>query len=397
MNICFYTADEVSPTQGGTERITNTVAKNLTELYNCKCYSLYAIKAQNGIVSSVFVDSAMITDVKKHKSQLKEILEKWNIDIFINQGAFQLSSVFSEVLNERNASYAFCHHFEPGWELNFLSFKGLVCKCKADPTLKNFVKTCLYPFLAVRQKRTLPQAYNTTYQLADKVILLSRRFIPKFMKYGRICDNSKFWVIHNSLSFDSFYDAEALDQKEKNVLIVSRMEDTQKKISYALNIWNEVEKSGEFPDWTLRLVGTGEDLPRYKRFVARNKLKQVVFEGAQPSEKFYKRSSVFMLTSQSEGWGLTLTEAQQNGCVPIAFDTYDSLHEIITDGNNGFIIPNGRFDIYVKCLKDLMRDKDTRHKMARSAIETSHRFEQSKIAKQWYKILNDIKKKDITI
>lgn len=44
-----------------------------------------------------------------------------------------------------------------------------------------------------------------------------------------------------------------------------------------------------------------------------------------------------------------------------------------------------------------MRDKDTRHKMARSAIETSHRFEQSKIAKQWYKILNDIKKKDITI
>ena len=161
-----------------------------------------------------------------------------------------------------------------------------------------------------------------------------------------------------------------------------------------MNIWNEVEKCGEFADWTLRLVGTGEDLPRYKRFVAQNKLKQVVFEGAQQSEDFYKRSSIFMLTSQSEGWGLTLTEAQQNGCVPIAFDTYDSLHEIITDGNDGFIITKGRLDIYVNHLKDLMRDKDTRYKMAQTAIETSHRFEQTKIAKQWYKILNDIKKNE---
>lgn len=394
MNICFYTSYEVSPTQGGTERITSTVAKNLTGLYNCKCYSLYSTKSRNGVSSSVFVDSAMIPEVNKHKSQLKEVLEKWNIDILINQGAFHLSSVFSEVLNERNANYVFCHHFEPGWELNFLSFKGLISTWKADPTLKNFVKACLYPYWAVQQKSTLPQVYNTTYQVADKVILLSRRFIPKFMKYGKICDNSKFWVIHNSLSFDSFYDTKALDKKEKIVLIVSRMEDTQKKISYALKIWNEVEKCGEFADWTLRLVGTGEDLPRYKRFVAQNKLKQVVFEGAQQSEDFYKRSSIFMLTSQSEGWGLTLTEAQQNGCVPIAFDTYDSLHEIITDGNDGFIITKGRLDIYVKRLKDLMRDKYTRYKMAQSAIETSHRFEQTKIAKQWYKILNDIKKNE---
>lgn len=49
------------------------------------------------------------------------------------------------------------------------------------------------------------------------------------MKYGDIKENSKFGVIHNSLSFDYFYDPDKLCNKDKVVLIVSRMEDTQKR------------------------------------------------------------------------------------------------------------------------------------------------------------------------
>lgn len=390
MNICFYTSYEVSPTQGGTERITSTVARNLTEIYGCKCYSLYSTQLRNGIATDIFVDSLLISKPNKHKEQLKEALTQWKIDVFINQGAFYLSPVFSEVLRETNARYVFCHHFEPGWELNFISFKVFVDTWKANPTLKNFIKACLYPYWAIRQRRTLPQSYKSTYLLAEKVILLSSRFIPKFMQYGNIGDAGKFGIIHNSLSFGSFYDAAHLDEKQNDVLIVSRMEDTQKKISYALKIWNEVEKSGEFPEWTLRLVGTGGDLPRYKQYVKKQNLKQVVFEGLQPSEDFYKRASLFMMTSQSEGWGLTLTEAQQNGCVPIAFDTYDSLNEIITDGHDGFIVPKGNLAAYVKRLSGLMKNRENRYRMAQSAIESSHRFDQAKIAKQWYDMLTGI-------
>lgn len=394
MNICFYTSYEVSPTQGGTERITSTVAKNLTEIYGCKCYSLFSTKSRNGNATDIFVDSIMIPNPNRHKSLLEDIMNKWNIDVLINQGAFFLSPVFSEVLRDRNASYVFCHHFEPAWELNFLSFNGLLAKWRNTPTGKNFIKACLYPYWRILQKRKLPQEYNISYQLADRVILLSSRFIPKFMKYGRIDNDEKFGVIHNSLSFSSFYDTNQLDEKDKDVLIVSRMEDTPKKISHALKIWSEIERSGEFPEWTLRLVGTGGDLPKYKNIVAYENLKQIVFEGAQPSEDYYKRASVFMMTSQSEGWGLTLTEAQQSGCVPIAFDTYDSLHEIITDNYDGFIVPQGDFDLYVNRMKNLMRNEENRHRMAQSAIESSHRFEQTIIAKQWYDMLRSLEKKN---
>jgi glycosyltransferase involved in cell wall biosynthesis len=46
------------------------------------------------------------------------------------------------------------------------------------------------------------------------------------------------------------------------------------------------------------------------------------------------------MTSAYEGWGLTLTEAQQMGVVPIAFDSFGAVYDIIENEYNGLIIPN---------------------------------------------------------
>ena len=252
------------------------------------------------------------------------------------------------------------------------------------------MKVCLFPCLAVRYRYLLRREYAVAYRTADRVVLLSKRFIPQFLEYGHIREGGKISVIHNSLSFDSFYDAERLETKEKTVLIVSRMAETQKRISLALKIWNAVESRGMFKDWTLRIVGVGDDLPRYRRYAKRHKLRQVVFEGVQPPEDFYRRASIFMMTSKSEGWGLTLTEAQQNGCVPLAFDTYGSLHEIMTDGHDGFIIPEGDMDAYVCRLEELMRNETLRTTMAANAIGSSRRFGQEVIAGQWHELLAEV-------
>lgn len=390
MNICFYTSFEVSPTQGGTERITFTVAKNLIEKYGWKCYSIYFVKARTESVPELFEDTALINNPRNSYDKLLDILDKWKIDILINQGAFALSPIFSDVLKKIGAKYVFCHHFEPGWELTFLTFRGVIEDWQKNRSIKKLIKIGLFPWLKYRQRYTLPKDYASSYRLADRVVLLSKRFIPQFMKYGGIKDDSKFGVIHNSLSFEYFYDSDKLCNKDKVVLIVSRMEDTQKKISKALQIWNQIEKSNKFKDWKLILLGIGADLDSYKQYVRKHKLSQVSFRGLQAPEEYYRQASIFMMTSKSEGWGLTLTEAQQNGCIPIAFDTYASLHEIITDGYNGFIIPKDDNSSYIAHLEMLMNDSNLRNQMAVSAIKSSHRFEQKVIAEQWYNFLLDI-------
>lgn len=390
MNICFYTSCEVSPTQGGTERITFTVAKNLIEKYGWKCYSIYSVKARTDSVPELFEDTALISNPRKSYTKLLEILDKWKIDILINQGAFYLSPLFSDVLKKIEAKYVFCHHFEPGWELTFFTFRGVFEDWQKNRSIKKLIKIGLFPWLKYRQRYTLPKDYASSYRLADRVVLLSKRFIPQFMKYGGIKDDSKFGVIHNSLSFEYFYDPDKLCNKDKVVLIVSRMEDTQKKISKALQIWNEIEKSNKFKDWKLILLGIGADLDSYKQYAREHKLSQVSFKGLQIPEEYYRQASIFMMTSKSEGWGLTLTEAQQNGCVPIAFDTYASLHEIITNGFNGFIIKENDIDGYVKQLETLMGDSYLRNRIATTAIESSHRFDQNVIAAQWHELLINV-------
>lgn len=390
MNICFYTTFEVSPMQGGTERITFTVAKNLCELYGWKCYNIYLEKARTEFVPEVFDDIKQVEYPGKNRDQILEILRNWKVDVLINQGAFDLSPIFSDILNCIDAKYIFCHHFEPGFEQSFFSLRTVAKNWRKYRDLKQFLKMVLYPYLKLCYIWSLHRDYRMTYQLADRVVLLSEYFIPQFMSYGSIGDNKKFGIIHNSLSFDSFLDAANLGKKEKNVLIVSRMEDTPKKISYALRIWKEVEQSDSYKEWHLYILGKGADLESYKRYVLKHRLSRVSFEGMQPPEDYYRRASIFLMTSSSEGWGLTLTEAQQFGCVPLAFDTYASLHEIIKDGYNGFIIPKNDFPSYIGRLEQLMCDSELMHQMAVSAIASSHRFEQKTIAQQWYDLLLDV-------
>ncbi len=390
MNICFYTSFGVSPIQGGTERITCTVAKSLTEKYGCKCYSLYSSKARTGDIPDFFLESLLMPNLKKEKERLAETLRRWKIDILVNQGSFYLSPIFHEILGEMGAKYVFCHHFEPGWETHFLSLTGTIRAWKAKPTIKSLARVFLFPYFKIKDTISLPKSYAETYHLADKVILLSGRFIPQFMAYGGIKDRSKFGVIFNGLSFSTFFDPKRLSEKEKIVLVVSRIDEVQKRISDVLRVWNEVEKNGKYDDWKLVLVGDGPDLPRYKRQASRLGLRHISFEGTQSPEDYYRRASLFLMTSASEGWGLTLTESQQYGCVPLAFDTYASLHEIITDGYNGSIIPKGDIRGYAERVESLMEDSAQRMQLAVNAIESSHRFEQGVIAQQWYDILSGL-------
>ena len=63
--------------------------------------------------------------------------------------------------------------------------------------------------------------------------------------------------------------------------------------------------------------------------MAENDIKNIYFEGNKNPLPYYQKASVFLMTSALEGWGLTITEAQQFGVVPVAFDSYPSLHEVI--------------------------------------------------------------------
>ena len=230
---------------------------------------------------------------------------------------------------------------------------------------------------------------SVNYDASDKCVMLSSNDWPTLGRYLKHDVSEKCVTIHNPLTFDTIETAECLCHKKKNVLIVSRLNNFEKRLDRALKIWKKIETGG-FDDWHLYIVGWGLQEKMLHNLARKLKLRNVHFEGRQPSEPYYHNASIFMMTSAVEGWGLTLTESMQTGVVPIAFDSYPALHEIITDRYDGCIIRDNDLDAYAVCMEELMRNRKERERIARNGIESCKRFETDKIIVQWVKLIESL-------
>jgi glycosyltransferase involved in cell wall biosynthesis len=392
MNILYQTYGKVHSFKGGTERTTVTVATALTKQYGAKCFSIYE-KPADTPKEKCFVKEFLWTqqkELERNIQELKGIILENRIDCVIVQGAFIHVPTFKAAVESTTCKVIFAHHFEPRWELVFGSFAETI---KYNPSsfvdfarwIKNVI---IYPWTALRKESQLSSAYLAAYESADNVVLLSRSFIKLYSEFARFSDTTKFVVIPNGLSFDEKYSFSSDIPKNKEVLIVARLDEPFKRLSLALRIWSRVKQDPIANEWTLRIVGHGKDLKLYEKIIHNEHIPDVFLEGRQDPIPYYKKASVFMMTSRSESWGLTLTEAQQMGVVPIAFDTYASLREIITDDENGVVIEESDIDSYVNRMKILMSDKKLRQQMAKQAIASSQRFSQERIAEMWWELLS---------
>ena len=77
------------------------------------------------------------------------------------------------------------------------------------------------------------------------------------------------------------------------------------------------------------------------------------------------------------------------GCVPIVFDSFSALHDILSDGVNGYIVSDVNMKVYVDRLKSLMQHPDMLSEMAYHATRSSRRFVVSRIVDDWEKILKN--------
>lgn len=211
-----------------------------------------------------------------------------------------------------------------------------------------------------------------------------------YKAFGAFADMHKFRLIHNALTFREYGSHAGLSDKSRTVLIVSRMDESAKKISTALRIWKSVKSHPGLEDWKLTIVGSGPDLKMYQDIVRSENIGAVCFTGRQNPVPYYKDASIFMMTSKSEAWPLTLIEAQQFGVVPIAFDAFEALREIITDQVDGTVISDGDVAGYEKHLLELMRNESLRNRLAINALESCRRFDPEKIAREWISLEESI-------
>ena len=114
------------------------------------------------------------------------------------------------------------------------------------------------------------------------------------------------------------------------------------------------------------------------------------FTGRQTPMEYYRKASIFLMTSTAEGWGMVLTEAQQMGVPVIAMDSFGALHDIVEDGVNGRIVLNNDLKAFFLAMKDVMNNDDLRQKMSKNSVKLSRRFEMEKVLQQWLQLFEEL-------
>ena len=389
MNILFYTTYRVSATKGGVESTTISVANGLKKKYGCQCYSAYHIES-NGPKEKCFESEYHWSNNWCRKGFQKYCISN-KIDVIINQGEFSVTKQIKIIAEEMGCKVFFAHHFSPGWEYNFNTLHDILSEFReAGMTrrLKLLIKIAILPYLRLRQTLLLETQYRKAYCYSDMIILLSNGFIQKYKEFGRLNNTDKFIVIPNSLPFDTYYDLSQISNKKPIVLIVSRLEEKPKRISLALQIWKEIKQHEESSDWKLIIIGHGGDKQLYQKMVETQRIPDVQFMGRQQPKPYYEESSLLLMTSNCEGLPMTLLEAKQFGVVPISFNSFVSIWDIVINEENGIVVPECDVSVYESKLLQLMTKRDMRESLAVNAIRDSIRFSQDNIMSMWWEALN---------
>ena len=169
---------------------------------------------------------------------------------------------------------------------------------------------------------------------------------------------------------------------EKRVIAVGRYS-YEKGFDRLLQVWSIVEK--ECPDWKLAVFGSG-DRASYIKQMQDLKIDENRCELHSAVENIgaeYLNSSVFALSSRFEGFGMVLLEAMSHGLPVVSFDCPWGPRAIIDNGKDGILVENGNVQQLADGVIRLIRDKEQRESLARSAREKARQYDISIIGQQW--------------
>lgn len=157
-----------------------------------------------------------------------------------------------------------------------------------------------------------------------------------------------------------------------------------------LRVWSKVERlcSG----WRLDIYGMGERKP-YEELRSELGIEENgcgIHGPITDVQKEYLRSSVFVLPSRFEGFGLVLIEAMACGVPVISFDCENGPRSIISDGKDGFLIPPFDVDGCAEKLVLLMQNQSLRQEIGMNARKSAEKYEMDKIGAQWQQLFDEL-------
>jgi glycosyltransferase involved in cell wall biosynthesis len=233
-----------------------------------------------------------------------------------------------------------------------------------------------------------------SYPAADRVIALTGQMRQELMA-GAPLSQDRVKVVHNPADIHELetLSKEPVDQKWFNpsvplILSIGRLT-IEKGFDHLIRAFSQID--GSHPA-RLVILGEGEERGRLEGVIHQLGIgEKVCLPGLEKNPyKYLAHSTLFVLSSNFEGFPNVLIEAMALGVPCIATRCPTGPEEIITDGVDGLLVPPGDEKALAAAMTRLLKNATLRHRLSETGKRRAGDFEVKKIVKEYEDLISSV-------
>ena len=355
---------------GGIEKAITSLANSICDIYEVEVVSTYKLYDEPVFKLNKKVKvSYLIENLKPNHKELKEAfksfickqigttlkilrLRKNKMISFIKKCNSDIIISTRDIHNRWLGKYAKANILKIGWEHNHHNNNNKYIK-KVVNSVKNL----------------------------DYFVLVSES-LKDF--YAKKLNNTKCKCIYIPNSLDEI--PSKLDTK--NIISIGRLS-KEKGYVDLIEVFKYV--SLKYPDWKLNIIGDGLEREKIEERIKTYKLENnVILHGYRDKKYINKqlsKSSIYVMSSFTESFGIVLLEAFSYGIPCVAFDCAQGAHDLISNNWDGYLISNRDKEKMAKKIIDLIKNDNRRIIMGNNAHKKSLKYTSDIVKKSWIDIL----------
>ena len=365
---------------GGAEQCICNLANNLINDYEVEIISVYKLYDQPAFKLNKNIKiTYLIENHKPNKDKWLNALKKLKLIPFIKES---YNSVITLFLKKHNTIKAI-----KNCQSNIIiSSKFLFNKWVGKYASKEIYKIAWEHNHYHGNIKYAKNVINSCKNM-DKLILVSNSlkdfYSSKMKEMNYLCECV---YIPNMLDFEV---KEKSNLKGNRIVSIGRLS-PEKGMSDLIDIFNIFHKKHQ--KWHLDIIGDGSLKQSLQEKINKENLNNCItlhgFLSRTDINKILKKSSIYLMTSFTESFGLVLIEAMAFGLPCISFDSAEGANDIIENNKYGFLISDRDFNKMVEKIELLAQNKSKKILMGNQAYKTSLNYTNKKVIMEWLKILS---------
>lgn len=345
---------------GGVEKNICTKANILSEIHDVEIISLYKLKDKPDFkLNDNIKVKYLTTNIKPNRKELKEALYSKNIINIIKQGLYSIKVLYLK------------HTLITKSMINCNS--EIIISTRIDFTEK-LIRNNEYNNIKIAEEHIYhnnnTKYLNKLYYILKSIdyLMPSSNYLTNY--YKELFTEYRYKIKTNNMPIES--DNKISNLKNKNIITVGRLEKV-KGYDDLIKLFSKLDNK----EWTLSIAGTGSEYDNLNNLIKElnmeDNIKLLGFKNTEELNKIYKESSLYIMTSIEESFGLVLLEAASHGLPLIAYDSALGAKEIIKD--NGILIKNRNEKEMIKELKNLINDEKLRKEYQKKSLSISKQYD----------------------